>query len=79
MGEAGLLADGIVFMIVILAGVLFLAYIVNTYAQKQDIKNKIKREREYEESQKLYCPHCGRLNKKEFVYCQYCGLRLHSQ
>ncbi len=77
MTEMGMIVDGIIFTIICIVVIWFFAYIVNTYLNKREIINRVKKEQEYEESQKLYCPHCGKLNRKEFVYCQYCGMRLH--
>jgi len=77
MGEMEMVVWGFVAIAVVILPIWAFAYVINSYLNKKEIIKKVKQQRECEESQKLYCPQCGKLNMKEFVYCQYCGSPLH--
>jgi len=77
MGEMTMLVDGIIGMVFLIGVFLFLAYIVNMYLNKRELVRMAEREKAYEESQKFYCLFCGKLNRRDFVYCQHCGKKLH--
>jgi len=62
----------LLFVFGLIFGVLFLAYVVNMYADKREIKQKVAQE----EKQNIHCPNCGRLIKNYYTFCKYCGYKL---